>query len=134
MDVYSIASGAAAQIHRGYHTVADPADKPPDISHLIFVVHGIGQLMHMSNIVKSCVSLQQCAVTVLEKHFTDNPPDQRVEFIPVEWRSSLKLDEGKKIHLPRGDVERCALLTVNIKVLRSGFQFSPLAATHCLVS
>ena len=134
MDVYSIASGAAAQIHRGYHTVADPADKPPDISHLIFVVHGIGQLMHMSNIVKSCVSLQQCAVTVLEKHFTDNPPDQRVEFIPVEWRSSLKLDEGKKIHLPRGDVERCALLTVNIKVLRSGFQFSPLAATHFLVS
>ena len=126
MDVYFIASGAAAQIHRGYHTVADPADKPPDISHLIFVVHGIGQLMHMSNIVKSCVSLQQCAVTVLEKLFTDNPPDQRVEFIPVEWRSSLKLDEGKKIHLPRGDVERCALLTVNIKVLRSGFQFSPL--------
>ena len=134
MDIYFIASGAAAQIHRGYHTVADPADKPPDISHLIFVVHGIGQLMHMSNIVKSCVSLQQCAVTVLEKHFTDNPPDQRVEFIPVEWRSSLKLDEGKKIHLPRGDVERCALLTVNIKVLRSGFQFSPLAATHFLVS
>ena len=134
MDVYFIASGAAAQIHRGYHTVADPADKPPDISHLIFVVHGIGQLMHMGNIVKSCVSLQQCAVTVLEKHFTDNPPDQRVEFIPVEWRSSLKLDEGKKIHLPRGDVERCALLTVNIKVLRSGFQFSPLAATHFLVS
>lgn len=126
MDVCFVASGAAAQIHRGYHTVADPADKPPDISHLIFVVHGIGQLMHMSNIVKSCVSLQRCAVTVLEKLFTDNPPDQRVEFIPVEWRSSLKLDEGKKIHLPRGDVERCALLTVNIKVLRSGFQFSPL--------
>ena len=134
MDVCFVASGAAAQIHRGYHTVADPADKPPDISHLIFVVHGIGQLMHMSNIVKSCVSLQQCAVTVLEKLFTDNPPDQRVEFIPVEWRSSLKLDEGKKIHLPRGDVERCALLTVNINVLRSGFQFSPLAATHFLVS
>ena len=134
MDVYFIASGAAAQIHRGYHTVADPADKPPDISHLIFVVHGMGQLMRMGNIVKSCVSLHQCAVTVLEKHFTDNPPDQRVEFIPVDWRSSLKLDEGKKIHLPRGDVERCALLTVNIKVLRSGFQFSPLAATHFLVS
>ena len=134
MDVYFIASGAAAQIHRGYHTVADPADKPPDISHLIFVVHGMGQLMRMGNIVKSCVSLHQCAVTVLEKHFTDNPPNQRLEFIPVEWRSSLKLDEGKKIHLPRGDVERCALLTVNIKVLRSGFQFSPLAATHCLVS
>ena len=121
MDVCFVASGAAAQIHRGYHTVADPVDKPPDISHLIFVVHGIGQLMHMGNIVKSCVSLQQCAVTVLEKHFTNNPPDQRVEFIPVEWRSSLKLDEGKKIHLPRGDVERRALLTVNIKVLRSGF-------------
>ena len=46
--------GAASQLHRGYHSDASPDDKPPDISHLVFVVHGIGQLLHMSNIVKSC--------------------------------------------------------------------------------
>ena len=42
------------------------------------------------------VSIRQGAVTVLEKQFQDIPHDQRVEFIPVEWRSSLKLDEGNK--------------------------------------
>ena len=46
-------SGPATQLHRGYHTDANPDDKPPDIFHLVFVVHGIGQLLHMSNIVKS---------------------------------------------------------------------------------
>ena len=46
--------GAASQLHRGFHTDAEPDDRPPDISHLVFVVHGIGQLLHMSNIVKSC--------------------------------------------------------------------------------
>lgn len=49
-----IISGAATQLHRGYHTDACTDDRPPDICHLVFVVHGIGQLLHMSNIVKSC--------------------------------------------------------------------------------
>ena len=31
---------------------------------------------------------------MLNKQFPDGLCDQRVEFIPVEWRSSLKLDEG----------------------------------------
>ena len=38
-------------------------------------------------------SLRQGAATVLNKQ-QDIPQDQRVEFVPVEWRSSLKLDEG----------------------------------------
>lgn len=87
-------SGAASQLHRGYHSDASPDDKPPDISHLVFVVHGIGQLLHMSNIVKSCADLRQGAATVLNKQQSDVLNDQRIEFIPVEWRSSLKLDEG----------------------------------------
>ena len=45
---------ASSPLHRGYHTDAIPEDKPPEISHLVFVVHGIGQLLHLSNIVKSC--------------------------------------------------------------------------------
>ena len=31
---------------------------------------------------------------MLNKQFPDGLCDQRVEFIPVEWRSSLRLDEG----------------------------------------
>lgn len=87
-------SGAATQLHRGYHTDACTDDRPPDICHLVFVVHGIGQLLHMSNIVKSCTDLRHGAATVLDKQHPGVPHDQRVEFIPVEWRSSLKLDEG----------------------------------------
>ena len=49
-----VSLGAATQLHRGYHTDASPDDRPHDITHLVFVVHGIGQLLHMSNIVRSC--------------------------------------------------------------------------------
>ena len=38
-------------------------------------------------------SLRQGAATVLNKQ-QDISQDQRIEFVPVEWRSSLKLDEG----------------------------------------
>ena len=39
-------------------------------------------------------SLRRGAATVLSKQFPDGLCEQRVEFIPVEWRSSLKLDDG----------------------------------------
>ena len=31
---------------------------------------------------------------IAEKYFADENKKGRVEFVPVEWRSSLKLDEG----------------------------------------
>lgn len=31
-----------------------------------------------------------------EKHFSDNN-DEHVEFLPVEWRSKLALDGGKRV-------------------------------------
>ncbi|XP_048577940.1 phospholipase DDHD1 [Nematostella vectensis] len=82
------------QIHRGYHTDAVPEDCPPEISHLVFVIHGIGQLLHMSNIVKSATDFRSSAEKVHEKNIPGFPRGQRVEFFPVEWRSSLKLDDG----------------------------------------
>ena len=42
------------QLHRGYCYEATMDDKPADISHLVFVIHGIGQMMETSSIVKSC--------------------------------------------------------------------------------
>ena len=47
-------SSGTTPLHRGYHTEASADDKPPEVTHMVFVVHGIGQLLHMSNIVKSC--------------------------------------------------------------------------------
>lgn len=55
-------------------------------------------------------SLRQGAATVLDKQLPDIPQDQRVEFIPVEWRSSLKLDEGNYLHRSSGvtDLPQCS--------------------------
>ena len=38
----------------------------------------------------------RCGSKQLEdKYFKEKSKNGRVEFVPVEWRSSLKLDEGK---------------------------------------
>ncbi|XP_031559157.1 phospholipase DDHD1-like [Actinia tenebrosa] len=90
-----LSSGVSASpLHRGYHTDAIVKDGPCDITHLVFVIHGIGQLLHMSNIVRNAKDLRTSVSKVLEKKIPGFPEDQRIEFLPVEWRSSLKLDEG----------------------------------------
>lgn len=38
----------ATPLHRGYHTECMETDCPADVTHLVFVLHGIGQLMHNS--------------------------------------------------------------------------------------
>lgn len=38
--------------------------------------------------------LRDATEKVIKKHFKDSFKQDRVEFLPVEWRSSLKLDEG----------------------------------------
>lgn len=41
-------------------------------------------------------SLRECASKIFDKKIPGFPSDQRVEFLPVEWRASLKLDEGNQ--------------------------------------
>ena len=45
---------AGSRLHRGYCYEAVMDDKPVDITHLVFVIHGIGQKMDTGAIVKSC--------------------------------------------------------------------------------
>ena len=45
---------AGTRLLRGYRYEAVMDDKPPDITHLLFVVHGIGQKMETGSIIKSC--------------------------------------------------------------------------------
>lgn len=83
----------ATPLHRGYHTESCETDCPADITHLVFVVHGIGQLMN--NSIKECCHMLRCGSKQMEdKYYQEESKDGRVEFVPVEWRSSLKLDEG----------------------------------------
>jgi hypothetical protein len=46
---------AGARLHRGYCMEAMMDDKPTDITHLVFVVHGIGQKMDTGHIVRCCL-------------------------------------------------------------------------------
>ncbi|XP_063426380.1 phospholipase DDHD1-like [Mytilus trossulus] len=84
---------AGSRLQRGYRYEAVMDDKPPDITHLVFVVHGIGQKMDTGSIVKSCIELREKCVIIKNKTFPQLDYDnKRAEFLPVEWRSSLTLD------------------------------------------
>ncbi|XP_035703200.1 phospholipase DDHD1 isoform X2 [Folsomia candida] len=78
---------------RGYFKPASKDDRPSEISHLVFVVHGIGQKMDTGRIVRNCASFRECVSSLKEKFFPHlNETKQRAEFFPVEWRSAAKLD------------------------------------------
>ncbi|KAL8565172.1 hypothetical protein ACOMHN_003959 [Nucella lapillus] len=84
---------SGTRLQRGYCYEAQMDDKPPDITHLVFVIHGIGQKMDSGSIVR-CVKDLRERVSILEHKLYPElcANNQRVEFLPVEWRSSLKLD------------------------------------------
>jgi len=82
------------------------ADRLPDITHIVFVVHGVGQVVDDTTIIRNTNVLRDNFQAILGKHFPriaragdDGGGGQRVEFFPVEWRSSLRLDEGMVKHI-----------------------------------
>ncbi|XP_033327758.2 phospholipase DDHD1 isoform X1 [Megalopta genalis] len=78
------------QLRRGYKVAAVMEDKPHDIDHIVFVVHGIGQKRDTGKIIRNTTSFRDCVDWLKQKYFPSS--NYRVEFFPVEWRSSLKLD------------------------------------------
>lgn len=88
------------KLSRGYCDEAKMDDKPPDITHLVFVVHGIGQKMDTGNIIRRSNELRDTVDRLKNKYFPklDNT-NQRVEFLPVEWRSNLQLDGDTVEHI-----------------------------------
>ncbi len=63
-------------------------DKTPDITHIVFVVHGVGQVVDDTTIIRNTNILRDNVQSILNKHFPNLQRDtnQRVEFFPVEWR------------------------------------------------
>ncbi|KAG7164835.1 Phospholipase DDHD1-like, partial [Homarus americanus] len=83
------------KLHRGYSIDATSSDKPPDINHIVFVIHGIGQKMERGRIIKNCTALRENISYLKHKYFPSIVNSSHtVEFFPVEWRSSLVLDAG----------------------------------------
>lgn len=88
---FSKASSSGTRLHRGYVEEASLDDKPPQTTHIVFVVHGIGQKMDKDRIIKNTGMLREAVRKMEEKHFADQT-EEHVEFLPVEWRSKLALD------------------------------------------
>ncbi|XP_006632557.1 phospholipase DDHD1 isoform X2 [Lepisosteus oculatus] len=88
---FSKASSSGTRLHRGYVEEASLEDKPPRTTHIVFVVHGIGQKMDQGRIIKNTGMMRDAARKMEEKHFYDHA-SEHVEFLPVEWRSKLSLD------------------------------------------
>lgn len=83
------------KLHRGYSIDATASDKPPDINHIVFVIHGIGQKMERGRIIKNCTVLRENIGFLKQKYYPSIAKSgQTIEFFPVEWRSSLVLDAG----------------------------------------
>uniref|UniRef100_A0A672FK86 DDHD domain containing 1b n=1 Tax=Salarias fasciatus TaxID=181472 RepID=A0A672FK86_SALFA len=88
---FSKASSSGTRLHRGYVEEAAPEDTPPDTTHIVFVVHGIGQKMDQGRIIRNTSMMRDAARKMEEKYFADRVTEH-VEFLPVEWRSKLCLD------------------------------------------
>lgn len=109
-DVYMISESAgsrlaqkiglsgATELHRGYEEDCDITDELPPINHIVFLVHGMGQLYHgEGGIVHSRKKLTDVVQKANSRFFKEKCSkglDGRVEFFPIEWRTKLKLDEG----------------------------------------
>ena len=76
-------------------------DRLPDITHIVFVVHGVGQVVDDTTIIRNTNIMRDNVQSILNKHFEgfQRESGQRTEFFPVEWRSSLRLDEGMVKHI-----------------------------------
>ena len=84
------------RIFRGYKELCNAADRLPDVTHAVFVVHGVGGVMDDSTIGRNAAFLRDNVSHILTKCFPkfQEQSGQRVEFFPVEWRTNLRLDEG----------------------------------------
>ncbi|TUW84580.1 Phospholipase DDHD1 [Bagarius yarrelli] len=89
--VYWNPSSSGTRLHRGYVEEAALEDTPPAATHIVFVVHGIGQKMDQGRIIRNTSMMRDAARKMAEKHFSDRTTEH-VEFLPVEWRSKLALD------------------------------------------
>lgn len=97
--VQKIGFSGPRKLNRGYEVECEESDILGPITHIVFLVHGIGQLYYGEGggIVNSRKKLVKSARMSSNLHSDSSPTTdsgERVEFFPIEWRTNLKLDEG----------------------------------------
>ena len=88
--------GLGERLFRGYKELCSHTDRLCDITHIVFVVHGVGQVVDDTTIIRNTNIMRDNVTSIMAKHFSKFQLEtgQRAEFFPVEWRSSLRLGEG----------------------------------------
>uniref|UniRef100_A0A5K3F392 DDHD domain-containing protein n=2 Tax=Mesocestoides corti TaxID=53468 RepID=A0A5K3F392_MESCO len=95
------------RLGRGYYEEADLSAVPPVFSHLCFVVHGMGQKYLKGSIITACDGIRETARKLIDSYFPDiSASEHRVEFLPVEWRNSLRLDGDVVDSITLGNLAR----------------------------
>lgn len=106
--------GRPRTVKRGVENIAAeiPNGEPLQIDHLVFVVHGIGPAcdIRFRSIVQCVNDFRNVSLSMLQAHFKKAQEQQqigRVEFLPVNWHSSLH-STGVDV-----DLERITLPSIN---------------------
>ncbi|NXO67242.1 DDHD2 Phospholipase, partial [Phainopepla nitens] len=106
--------GRPRTVKRGVENIAVeiPNGEPLQIDHLVFVVHGIGPAcdIRFRSIVQCVNDFRNVSLSMLQAHFRKAQEQQqvgRVEFLPVNWHSSLH-STGVDV-----DLERITLPSIN---------------------
>nr|CDS33766.2 phospholipase DDHD1 [Hymenolepis microstoma] len=95
------------RLGRGYFEEADLNTPPPIYSHLCFVVHGMGQKYQKGSIITACDGIRDTSTKLIESYFPElRASEQRVQFLPVEWRNSLRLDGNILDSITLGNLAR----------------------------
>lgn len=117
----------ATPLRRGYEKEALWEDSSAEISHLILVVHGIGQKGYENLIATNANQVSDNVVRMMENYFPDEKT--RPMFLPVEWRSSLVLDNGitENLTIPKMISMRASLNSTAMDVM---YYQSPLFRTE----
>ncbi|CAB3404688.1 unnamed protein product [Caenorhabditis bovis] len=116
-------------LRRGYEKEAEWDDAAAEISHLILVVHGIGQKGYENLIAQNANQVRDGVVAAMEKSYPEEKT--RPIFLPVEWRSSLVLDNGltDNITIPKMSSMRASLNSTAMDVM---YYQSPLFRTEII--
>ncbi|CAD6199751.1 unnamed protein product [Caenorhabditis auriculariae] len=114
-------------LRRGYEKEAEWTDSSAEISHLILVVHGIGQKGYENLIAQNANQVRDGVVSAMEKCYPDEK--SRPMFLPVEWRASLVLDNGVTdlLTIPKMSSMRASLNSTAMDVM---YYQSPLFRTE----
>ncbi|KAK6735353.1 hypothetical protein RB195_018513 [Necator americanus] len=109
--------GKSQALRRGFQKEAELDDGPAEVGHLILVVHGIGQKGYENLIAENAQQVRDAVVSAMERCYPEEKT--RPMFLPVEWRSALKLDDGVTdvITLPKMSSMRNALNSTAMDIM-----------------